>query len=259
MSLVGKNLYKSFHNTFVVSDVSIHIERGEIVGLFGANGAGKTTCFLMIAGLINNTKGTVIIDDTVVTKAPLYQRSRLGLRYLPQKSSIFEKLSVENNLYAVAELFYPRTQSWSVVNRLLDEFCLTSIRDKKGHVLSGGQRRRVEIARTLIGHPSFILFDEPLAGIDPKSINDLAMLIKDLASRNIGILITDHNIKDMLPLVNRAYVMHNGKVIGQGTPTDVIRDPNVRTAYLGHHFPDHIDDLTESGKKTSTTLHPSNL
>jgi lipopolysaccharide export system ATP-binding protein len=245
MALVGKNLHKSFKDALVVSNVSLSVKTGEIVGLFGANGAGKTTCFLLMAGLITPDKGKITINGTDVTRQPLYKRAQQGLRYLPQDASILEGLSVEDNLYAVAELFYSRPKYHHIVDDLLKEFRLTTIRHKKGSILSGGQRRRVEIARTLIGQPSFILFDEPLAGIDPKSIQDLALLIKNLSSRNIGILITDHNVKDMLPLVDRAYIMHDGRIIGQGSPTEIIRNQEVRTSYLGTAFPAHIDSFSK--------------
>lgn len=245
MALVGIDLRKSFKNSLVVCNVSLEVQKGEIVGLFGANGAGKTTCFSLMAGLIIPDKGTVTIDDIDVTCKPLYKRAQQGLRYLPQEPSIIQGLSVENNLHAIAELFYSRPKAIQIVDGLLENFHLTHIRHKKGSVLSGGQRRRVEIARTLIGDPSFILFDEPLAGIDPKSIQDLALLIKSLSSRKIGILITDHNVKDMLPLVDRAYVMHDGRIIGQGTPADIIQNPDVRTSYLGNAFPTHIQVLSK--------------
>ena len=237
MALSGHHLCKSFKRSLVVSNVSLHVKRGEIVALFGANGAGKTTCFLMMAGLIPSDKGRVTIDQNDVTHQPLYKRARLGLRYLPQEPSILGGLSVEDNLYAVAELLYSRQQYPAVVEDLLKDFRLQTIRRKKGSVLSGGQRRRVEIARTLIGNPSFILFDEPLAGIDPISIQDLALMIRGLSHKKIGILITDHNVKDMLPLVHRAYVMHDGRIIGTGSPQEIIRNDAVRTAYLGSAFP----------------------
>jgi lipopolysaccharide export system ATP-binding protein len=245
MTLVGRNLYKSFKDTSVVSDVSLSVQTGEIVGLFGANGAGKTTCFLLMAGLMVPNKGTITLNGTDVTRQPLYKRAREGLRYLPQDASIIHGLSVEDNLYAVAELFYSRPKYHQIVDDLLKEFRLTTIRHKKGAILSGGQRRRVEIARTLIGRPSFILFDEPLAGIDPKSIQDLALLIKSLSCRNIGILITDHNVKDMLPLVDRAYIMHDGRIIGQGSPEEIIHNQEVRTSYLGTAFPSHIESFSK--------------
>ena len=243
MILEGKNLSKKYNQSTVVNNVSLHIKTGEIVGLFGANGAGKTTSFMMIAGLVTPDAGTIKINNTNVTRYPLCQRAHMGLRYLPQESSIFQTLSVEDNLFAIAELFYTQQECDHLVSSLLKDFRLTAVRKKKGNTLSGGQRRRVEIARTLIGNPSFVLFDEPLAGVDPKSIRDIALLMHKLAEKNIGILVTDHNVKDLLPFVHRAYVMHDGSLLRSGTPQEIIQDPNVRSSYLGTTFPEHIDTL----------------
>jgi len=237
MNLESHTIRKSFGLKTVVHGVSFRITRGEIVGLFGANGAGKTTSFLMMAGLLKPDSGHIILGDYDITQWPMYRRARLGLRYLPQEPSIFRGMTVRENLMAVAQVLMPtkRLQN-DVVDKLLEEFRLTSIASSPATVLSGGERRRVEIARSLIDNPSFLLLDEPLAGIDPRSISELSLLIQHLAGQNLGILVTDHNVKDMLPIVNRAYVMHDGRVLHDGSPQEIVEHPDVRALYLGQNF-----------------------
>ncbi len=236
MSLISHQICKSFGLKQVVHGVDFYIKKGQVVGLFGANGAGKTTSFLMMAGILKPDSGQIILGDYDVTQWPMYRRARLGLRYLPQEPSIFRDMSVFQNLMAVAEVLVDRPARKRVVERLLEEFRLTAIAHSGASVLSGGERRRVEIARSLIGNPSFLLLDEPLAGIDPRSIGELAQLIRHLAQQNLGILVTDHNVKDMLPIVDMAYVMHEGRVLYCGTPNDVASNTDVRALYLGQHF-----------------------
>ena len=236
MSFISHHLSKSFGLKPVVHDVDFCIHRGQVVGLFGANGAGKTTSFLMMAGILKPDSGQIILSNYDVTQWPMYRRARLGLRYLPQEPSIFRGMSVFENLMAVAEVLVERPLRKRVVESLLEEFRLTAIAHSASTVLSGGERRRVEIARSLIGNPSFLLLDEPLAGIDPRSIGELAQFIRHLAKQNIGILVTDHNVKDMLPIVDMAYVMHDGRVLCCGTAHDVASNSDVRSLYLGQQF-----------------------
>ncbi|MBM3631711.1 MAG: LPS export ABC transporter ATP-binding protein [Alphaproteobacteria bacterium] len=236
MALISRQICKSFGLKQVVHGVDFYIKKGHVVGLFGANGAGKTTSFLMMTGILKPDSGQIILEDYDVTQWPMYRRARLGLRYLPQEPSIFRGMSVFENLMAVAEVLVDRPARKRVVERLLEEFRLTGIAHSAATVLSGGQRRRVEIARSLIGNPSFLLLDEPLAGIDPRSIEELAQLIRHLAKQNFGILVTDHNVKDMLPIVDMAYVMHEGRVLYYGAPNDVANNAEVRALYLGQHF-----------------------
>jgi lipopolysaccharide export system ATP-binding protein len=231
------HLYKSFKNKNVVQDVSIFIKTGEIVGLFGPNGAGKTTCFLMMTGLLKPNKGNIFLNKKDVTYWPLYKKARLGLRYLPQSPSIFRGMTVEENLLAVLEIFESSSsRRYTQLDYLLSEFDLQEVRSYKSSVLSGGERRRVEIARSLIGHPQFLLLDEPLAGIDPKSIDEIGNLLKRLSAQGIGILITDHNVKEMLRIVQRAYIMYHGKIFYEGTPQDILANESVRSLYLGRSF-----------------------
>ena len=237
MSLMSRHLYKSFGRKPVVTDVSISVKRGEIVGLFGPNGAGKTTSFLMMAGLLKPDQGTILLNDRDVTGWPLYQKARLGLRYLPQDKSIFRGMTVEENILCVLEVVESSKNTRThILNHLLDEFGLKHIRSSQAEVLSGGERRRVEIARALVGNPHFLLLDEPLAGIDPKSIKDLSALITYLAQQGMGILVTDHNVKDMLPIVDRAYILHHGKIFQEGPPSEIATNPHVREVYLGESF-----------------------
>jgi lipopolysaccharide export system ATP-binding protein len=237
MKLISNAVSKKFGLQQVVHDFDFTLKRGEVVGLFGPNGAGKTTSFLMLAGILKPDSGQIILSDYDVTQWPMYRRARFGLRYLPQEPSIFRGMSVSENLMAVAQVLVPgRTLQQTIVAQMLEEFRLTSIARSKASVLSGGERRRVEIARTLIGDPAFLLLDEPLAGIDPRSIGEVAQLIRHLAARNLGILVTDHNVKDMLNVVDRAYIMHNGHVLFHGTPQEIAAHPDVRHLYLGQNF-----------------------
>lgn len=237
MSLSARNLQKSFKGKETVRDVSLYVNRGEVVGLFGPNGAGKTSCFLMIAGLLKPDQGKIFLQDNEVTYWPLYRKARVGMRYLPQEACIFRGMSVEDNLMCALEIAEPRpAYRREQLEALIQEFHLDNIRHSPALVLSGGERRRVEIARALVGSPSFILLDEPLAGIDPKSIEEIRDLIHHLVKRNMGILVTDHNVKDMLRIVHRAYVMDQGRVIQEGSPDVIARDPKVREIYLGESF-----------------------
>ena len=228
---------KSFKRRPVVRGVSLNLQRGEVVGLLGPNGAGKTTCFYMITGLIPVDYGNIQIDGHDVTKLPMYRRSRLGIGYLPQESSIFRGLTVEENLRAVVELVELDTERRRVlVDDLLAEFSITHLRATPALALSGGERRRVEIARALATNPAFMLLDEPFAGIDPIAIGDIRSLVGHLKDRGIGVLITDHNVRETLDLIDRAYIIHDGQVLMEGTPDDIIGNEQVRRVYLGDRF-----------------------
>lgn len=235
--LEAKNLGKSYTNKPVVRNVSLTLKRGEVVGLLGPNGAGKTTCFYMIMGLIRPDYGTIRINDYDVTGLPMYRRARLGLGYLPQEASIFRGLTVEDNILAVletAEGDYERRMQ--MLEELLAEFSLTHLRKTQSIALSGGERRRCEIARALASRPSYILLDEPLAGIDPVAIDDIRKLIVQLRSKGIGILITDHNVREALDLIDRAYIIHDGIVMMEGTPAEIVQNKDVKRVYLGDRF-----------------------
>lgn len=235
--LEAKNLSKSFRGRCVLEQVSLTLKKGEIIGLLGPNGAGKTTTFSMMTGLVSPDSGRILFNGQNITKLPMYQRARLGIRYLPQESSIFRGLNVEDNIKAVLEVVEPDPEAReNQLESLLEEFSLAKIRKSSAQTLSGGERRRVEIARALAGNPQFILLDEPLAGIDPKAIEDLRQLILHLKDRFVGILITDHNVRDMLKLVDRAYIIHEGHVLKEGTPEEIVEDPKVREIYLGETF-----------------------
>ncbi len=228
---------KSFKRRPVVRGVSLTVQRGEVVGLLGPNGAGKTTCFYMITGLIPVDYGTIELDGHDVTKLPMYRRSRLGIGYLPQESSIFRGLTVEENLRAIVELVEPEAEKRRIlVDDLLAEFSITHLRGTPALALSGGERRRVEIARALATNPAFMLLDEPFAGIDPIAINDIRSLVGHLKDRGIGVLITDHNVRETLDLIDRAYILHDGQVLMEGTPDDIIGNEQVRRVYLGDRF-----------------------
>jgi lipopolysaccharide export system ATP-binding protein len=221
----------------VVRDVSLNLRRGEAVGLLGPNGAGKTTCFYMIIGLVPADSGTISIDGIDLTPLPMYRRARLGLGYLPQEASIFRGLSVEDNIRAVLELVEPdRVTRARRLDELLGEFSITHLRQTPATALSGGERRRVEIARCLATDPAFILLDEPFAGIDPIAVNDIRELVGHLKDRGIGVLITDHNVRETLEIIDRAYILHDGCVLMSGTPDEVVKDANVRRVYLGEGF-----------------------
>jgi lipopolysaccharide export system ATP-binding protein len=231
------NLGKGYGGRQVVQDVSLSVRRGEAVGLLGPNGAGKTTVFYMITGLVPPDKGRIELDGHDVTALPMYRRARLGIGYLPQEASIFRGLSVEDNIRAVLELNVPdRDQREAELDALLDEFHIGKLRKSPSVALSGGERRRCEIARALAGHPSFMLLDEPFAGIDPIAIGDIQDLVLHLKGRGIGVLITDHNVRETLGLIDRAYIIHSGHVLTEGTPAEIVADPDVRRYYLGEDF-----------------------
>jgi lipopolysaccharide export system ATP-binding protein len=235
--LVVNRIGKSFRKRPVVRGVSLSVRRGEVVGLLGPNGAGKTTCFYMIMGLIPADYGTIELDGHDVTDLPMYRRARLGIGYLPQEASIFRGLTAEENIRATAELVEPNpARLEAMVEELMAEFGVTHVRNTPSIALSGGERRRVEIARCLATHPSYILLDEPLAGIDPIAVNDIRDLVRHLKDRGIGVLITDHNVRDALDIIDRAYIIHEGQVLKEGTPADIVGDRDVRRVYLGERF-----------------------
>ncbi|HUF56541.1 MAG TPA: LPS export ABC transporter ATP-binding protein [Thermohalobaculum sp.] len=230
-------LGKSYRRRPVVRDVSLRLDRGEVVGLLGPNGAGKTTCFYMVIGLIPADAGKITLDGLDISRLPMYRRARLGLGYLPQEASIFRGLTVEQNILAVLELVErDRVRRAARLDELLGEFSITHLRHTPSPALSGGERRRVEIARCLAADPSFILLDEPFAGVDPIAVNDIRTLVRHLKSREIGVLITDHNVRETLGIIDRAYILHDGKVLMSGSPEEVVRDENVRRVYLGEGF-----------------------
>lgn len=232
------NLKKTYKARQVVKDVSFRIECGEIVGLLGPNGAGKTTSFYMMVGLIPADKGQILLDDLDITRYPVHARAQLGLSYLPQEASIFRKLTVAQNIKAILELRHDLTKKGRdfILEKLLDEFRITHIRDSLGMSLSGGERRRVEIARALAIEPQFILLDEPFAGIDPISVLDVKRIIRDLRKRGMGILITDHNVRDTLNICKRSYIVSQGKIICEGDPEMILMNNEVRAVYLGEEF-----------------------
>jgi lipopolysaccharide export system ATP-binding protein len=235
--LTAENLGKRFDKRPVVRGVSVSIERGEVVGLLGPNGAGKTTCFYMITGLIQPDYGTITLDGQDLTDLPMYRRARLGIGYLPQEASIFRGLTVEDNIRAVLEVVEKsRERREAVLEALLAEFSITHLRRTPALALSGGERRRVEIARALASRPHFILLDEPLAGIDPIAVSDIRDLISHLKDRGIGVLITDHNVRDTLDIIDRAYIIHDGMVLMEGSPSDIVGNEDVRRVYLGDRF-----------------------
>lgn len=235
--LVAIGLRKSFGRRPVVRGVNLSVKRGEAVGLLGPNGAGKTTVFYMITGLIAADQGTISLDGTDITTLPMYQRARLGIGYLPQESSIFRGLTVEDNIRAVLELIEPnRKRRESELRELLDEFSVSHLRHSPAVALSGGERRRVEIARALASRPQFMLLDEPFAGIDPIAIGDIRQLVRQLTARGIGVLITDHNVRETLELIDRALIIHEGEVLTEGTPTEIVNNADVRRFYLGEGF-----------------------
>lgn len=228
---------KSYRGRQVVKDVSLFLRRGEVVGLLGPNGAGKTTCFYMITGLVRVDQGQILLDGQDVTTLPMYQRARLGVGYLPQEPSIFRGLTVEQNVMAIVELSErSRSKRKEIVDGLLAELRVDHLKDSPASALSGGERRRVEIARALATRPSFMLLDEPFAGIDPLAINDIRELILFLKNRGLGILITDHNVRETLGICDRAYIMSEGAVLAKGAPADVLANDRVREVYLGKEF-----------------------
>jgi lipopolysaccharide export system ATP-binding protein len=235
--LAVHSVEKSFGTRQVVRGVSIYVRRGEAVGLLGPNGAGKTTVFYMITGLIPADRGAIELDGHDVTKLPMYQRARLGIGYLPQEASIFRGLSVEQNIRAVLEVVEPsKKKREAELDSLLDEFNITRLRKTPSIALSGGERRRVEIARALATRPNYMLLDEPFAGIDPIAVGDIQDLVRHLTNRGIGVLITDHNVRETLGLTDRAYIVYAGEILTEGSPEEIVNDPDVRRLYLGEEF-----------------------
>lgn len=235
--LVIKGLRKSYKKRVIIRDVSMDLRRGEVVALLGPNGSGKTTSFYAIAGLVNPDGGQVKIDGIDVTSLPMYRRARMGIGYLPQEMSIFRGLSVEDNIAAILDVSEkdPHTRR-ERLEELLGEFSIEHLRRTPAIALSGGERRRVEIARALAANPKYLLLDEPFAGVDPISVDDIRNLVKALKDRGLGVLITDHNVRETLEIVDRAYILHDGKVLMSGTPQDVVENENVRRVYLGENF-----------------------
>jgi lipopolysaccharide export system ATP-binding protein len=235
--LSAENLAKRYKSRQVVTDASIRVESGEVVGLLGPNGAGKTTCFYMLVGLIRAQSGRIRLDDIDLTSMPVYKRARLGLSYLPQEPSIFRRLSVADNIAAMLELCgHKAAEVETQLENLLEDLHITHLREAPAAGLSGGERRRVEIARALATSPRFILLDEPFAGIDPISVIDIQKIVGFLTERGIGVLITDHNVRETLGICNRAYILNAGQVLAAGTPDEIIYNEDVRKVYLGEHF-----------------------
>jgi len=235
--LVVEKIGKAYQKRPVVKGVSVSLQRGEITGLLGPNGAGKTTCFYMITGLVEADYGRILLDGEDITRLPMYQRARLGIGYLPQEKSIFHGMNVEQNIMAVAEIVEKdRRKRVDIVDQLLEELRISHLRTAPSPSLSGGERRRVEIARALATRPSFMLLDEPFAGIDPLAIADIRDLIRFLKNRGIGILITDHNVRETLEITDRATIIHEGEVLFEGAPDEIRADPDVRRVYLGESF-----------------------
>ena len=231
------DISKIYNKRIILNEVSLYITQGEAVGLFGPNGAGKTTCFNIIAGLVKANSGKLILNGEDITHLPMHIRAKLGLGYLPQEASIFRGLNVEDNLKAILEIFEKDTMVIRQrIDELLSEFSISHLRKISSMSLSGGERRRLEIARALVSKPKFIMLDEPLAGIDPLAVSDIKNLVAHLKDRNIGVLITDHNVRETLDIVDRAYVIYEGKVLMQGRPTEIIGSERVREVYLGHSF-----------------------
>ena len=236
-TLQTAELTKSYRGRKVVDNVSVRVKQGEVVGLLGPNGAGKTTSFYMIVGLITPDSGRVVLDEEDITQLAMYQRARKGISYLPQEASVFRKLSVEDNLMAILQtLRLSRRERLDRMDRLIAQMGLEQVRKSKGYVLSGGERRRVEIARSLVIEPSFLLLDEPFSGIDPIQVLELQKIIFDLKNSGIGVLMTDHNVRETLAVTDRAYIINNGRIFRSGSPESLGNDPEVRRVYLGEHF-----------------------
>ena len=232
-----ENLRKSYRKKVVIRDFSMHLNRGEVVALLGPNGSGKTTTFYSVAGLVTPEGGKVAVDGNDVTTLPMYRRAQLGIGYLPQEMSIFRGLSVQDNISAILDITVSsRKKRQERLEELLGEFSIEHLRRAPALALSGGERRRVEIARCLAADPKYLLLDEPFAGVDPISVGDIRNLVSDLKKRGIGVLITDHNVRETLEIVDRAYILHNGKVLMSGTPNEVVENENVRRVYLGDNF-----------------------
>ena len=235
--LETREISKAYRGRRVVDDVSVFVQQGEVVGLLGPNGAGKTTSFYMIVGLITPDSGKILVDDEDITQLPMYQRARRGISYLPQEASIFRKLTVEQNLMAILETLPLRARERrETMDRLLSQLGLETVRASMGYMLSGGERRRVEIARSLVISPSFLLLDEPFSGIDPIQVLELQRIIFDLKRAGIGILVTDHNVRETLMVTDRAYIINNGRIFRAGSPEALGRDPEVKRVYLGESF-----------------------
>jgi lipopolysaccharide export system ATP-binding protein len=235
--LETREISKTYRGRRVVDDVSLFVQQGEVVGLLGPNGAGKTTSFSMIVGLISPDSGFILVDEQDITNLPMYQRARRGISYLPQEASVFRKLTVEENLMAILETLSMRSsERRQVMERLIDQLGLEKVRRSRSYMLSGGERRRVEIARSLVINPSFLLLDEPFSGIDPIQVLELQRIIFDLKRSGIGILVTDHNVRETLMVTDRAYIIHNGRVFRAGSPEALGRDPEVKRIYLGESF-----------------------
>ena len=237
MILRAENLMKSYSGKKVVKDVSLQLKQGEIVGLLGPNGAGKTTSFYMIVGLIKPNSGKIYLNEKDITKFPMYKRAQSGIGYLAQEASIFRKMTVENNILSVLQLTnLSKKEQKNKMESLLDEFGLTHIRKNRGDLLSGGERRRTEIARALATDPMFILLDEPFAGVDPLAVEDIQKIVTELTKKNIGILITDHNVRETLAITDRTYLMFEGNILKDGNPEELANDETVRKVYLGQNF-----------------------
>ncbi len=237
MKLHTTEISKTYRGRQVVKTVSIEVNQGEIVGLLGPNGAGKTTSFYMIVGLVSPEEGKVFLDDIDITKMPMYKRAQLGIGYLPQEVSVFRKLSVEDNIMAILEMTtLTKPQRQEKLEKLLEEFSLTHVRKNLGNRLSGGEKRRTEIARALATDPKFVLLDEPFAGVDPIAVEDIQSIVAELRNRNIGILITDHNVQETLSITDRAYLLFEGSILKAGTAEDLANDEQVRKVYLGQNF-----------------------
>ncbi len=237
-TLTARNLQKSYKKRQILKGVDLHVNTAEVVGLLGPNGAGKTTCFYIIVGLVGADAGQVMLNDKDITATAMHERAREGIGYLPQEASIFRKLTVAQNIMAVLELRKElnRSQRQAKVDSLLEEFQLTHLRDSQGISLSGGERRRAEIARALASEPAFILLDEPFAGVDPISVLEIQKIIRHLVARDIGVLITDHNVRETLGICHRAYILSEGKILVEGSPDDILQNEQARRVYLGENF-----------------------
>ena len=237
LGLSVQGLGKSYRQKVVLRDVNLELKRGEVVALLGPNGAGKTTCFYTIAGIVAPDKGRIVVEDKDATQLPMYRRAHLGLGYLPQEASIFRGLNVESNILSIAELWCDNREAANKrVAELMEEFSIEHLKHSSALALSGGERRRVEIARCLASDPKYVLLDEPFAGVDPIAVNDIRSLVAQLKKRDIGVLITDHNVRETLKIVDRAYILHDGMVLMSGTPAQVVKNKDVRRVYLGDDF-----------------------
>jgi len=258
LTIHTKDLVKTYSSRTVVNHVSVNVKQGEIVGLLGPNGAGKTTTFYMVVGLIKPDEGNVFLEDTDITRLPMYKRAQMGIGYLPQEASVFRKLSVEDNIKAILEMTkFPKQEQKEKLESLLEEFGLNHVRKNNGDSLSGGERRRTEIARALAVDPKFMLLDEPFAGVDPIAVEDIQTVVAKLKQKNIGILITDHNVNETLSICDRAYLLIEGKIFKHGTAEELANDEQVRRLYLGRNFElkrkDYLHEEARSEKERLTT------